>query len=392
MRTLSEEKHGPQPPASVAEAPRRTAPLRPERILRWLAKPISRRVVARIDEHLPSWPSDAIVPASEAQNAVLLSSRQVPGFAPQTYVSELAFARQLAEHGHSFAVVEDPGSLFGMSVAWFVPDDVRNFISPRLWDYSRQVCDFAAGLERQGNRPFCSAHETAFWENKAHMHRQLDAIGAPTPTTRLLTAETWRETDFDLEPVLLKEEHSAGSTGIHYFERVAEARAFLEVYPFRPNESLVMQEVVSGASRDLRLTMVGDRVIAEATYWRTKSADGGADGAWTTTATTYNSSVEHEEPPAGAVALAADTLDKLNVRTAGIDLMWVDDDPTGTPLILELSPYYQPNPPKPDRYRDWSYRDWKKHWSWRHPEDNYVVRQYAAFGAIASAAVEQRLF
>jgi hypothetical protein len=345
-----------------------------------------------IDAQVPAWPSEAVVPLAETDDAVLLCSRQVPGFVPQTYISELAFAHQLAEHGRSFAVTDEPSGLFGKSVAWFIPEDVRRFISPRLWDYSRQVRDFAAGLEHQGNLPFCSADETAFWENKAHMHRELEAIGAPTPATRLLSAETWREVGFDMEPVLLKEEHSAGSAGIHYFERAAEAREFLEAYPFRPSESLVMQEIVSGATRDLRLTMVGDRVIAGATYWRTKSADGGGDGAWTTTATTYNSSVEHEEPPAGAVALAADVLDKLNVRTAGIDLMWANDDATGTPLILELSPYYQPNPPKPDRYRDWSYRDWKKHWSWRHPEDNYVVRQYAAFAAIASAAVEQDLF
>jgi hypothetical protein len=69
-------------------------------------------------------------------------------------------------------------------------------------------------------------------------------------------------------------------------------------------------------------------------------------------------------------------------------MMWADDDVDGTPLILEVSPYFQPNPPKPARYGEWTYSEYK-----RRPfvRDGYFSQQYVVFREIAAAIVEQRL-
>jgi glutathione synthase/RimK-type ligase-like ATP-grasp enzyme len=337
-----------------------------------------------LDRKIPSMPSEAIVPLETTDDVLLLCSRLIRHFEPQIYVAELAFAQEMASRARVFAVAADPSELVDKSVVWFLP---ARFITPRLWDYSQQVQEFAAGLERQGNRLFCSSYETLFWENKAIMHRKLDEIGVSTPRTKILTAKNWQRTEFDLEPTLIKEEHSAGSSGIHYFPTAASAQRFVSDYRFRPHESLIMQAVVRGATKDLRLTMVGDKMIRSATFWR-KRGPAASQLVWTTTATKYGSVVEHGNIPDSIVGLAAGYLRKLNVRTAGIDFMWVDDDLSREPLLLEFSPYYQPNPPKPARYERLTYRQYKAR---PFAEEGYLAEQYDVFREIAGQILDQKL-
>ncbi len=353
--------------------------------------PLRREVGGRvrkllIDRRISSLPTEAIVSLDKTPYVLLLTSRFSRGFDAQTYVNELAFAEELAVRGRSFAVTDDPSVVFGKSVIWFPS---AGFVSPRLWDYSRQVYEFASGLERQGNRLLRSSVETAYWENKAYMHHRLDEIGVSTPRTTILTSENRESVEFDMEPVVIKEEHSAGSSGIRQFETAAEARKFVTTYPFRPTESLIMQEIVRGAIRDLRVTMVGDTIIEPATYWRTKSSDALSRPEWSTTATTYNSLVDHGNIPESVAPLAADCLRQLGIRTAGIDLMWVDDDVAGKPLLLELSPYYQPNPPKPERYDGWTYKKYKES---PYAADGYFAQQHIVLREIAGQLLEQELY
>lgn len=337
-------------------------------------------------KRIPPLPRQAIVPLEEASDVLLQCSWSEWEFTPQVYAQESAFAHELAIRGRRFAVTDRPEQVFGKSVMWFLPNQ---FVAPRLWDYSRQTYEFAVGMERQGNRVFCSSQETAFWENKVHMHRRLADVGAATPHTQILDAGNWRDAPFAREPVLIKQEHSSSSAGVYYFATASEARDFVARYPFRPTESLIMQELVRGATRDLRVTIVGDRCIESATYWRIKSPKALSKEGWTSTATTYDSLVEHRDVPQSAVSFAVGFLRALGVRTAGVDLMWVDDDLAGDPLVLEFSPYYQPNPPKPERYSNLSYKEFKGNWT---AKEGYLASQYGVFRQIAAEILDQGLF
>jgi glutathione synthase/RimK-type ligase-like ATP-grasp enzyme len=335
---------------------------------------------------VPSLPSEALLPLEDADDVILLCSRLVRHFDAKIRVQELAFAHELAARGRSFAISDEPDRIFRKSVVWFLPN---HLVLPRLWDYSRQVHEFASGLESQGNRLLCSSDEVAYWENKAMMHEKLSEIGAPTPETRLLRSEDWAAVLFDLEPVLLKEEHSAGSAGIHYFATASEARRFVSCRQFRPSETLIMQEVVPRATKDLRLTMVGDQMIPSATFWRKKSSEALLTGQWTTTASKYGSSIDHRDIPEQVVPIVAGYLRKLGMRTAGIDLMWVDDDVSRPPLVLEVSPYFQPNPPKPARYAHLTYKQYKDR---PYAPDGYFLRQYGVFREMAAQVLDQGLY
>jgi hypothetical protein len=339
-----------------------------------------------LERRLAPFPADAIVPVDRADDVLLLCSRTVRRFDAKTHLQELAFAHELAAAGRSFAVSDEPRSIFGKSVVWFVPDDL---VSPRLWDHSRQVREFALALEQQGNSLFCSSAEASFWENKAFMHRRLEELAVPTPRTKIIGADDRQSVEFDIEPVLIKEEHSAGSAGIHHFRSAAAAREFVQSYSFRPTESLIMQAVVEGATRDLRLTMVGDRMIESATFWRTKSVEALASSEWTTTATVHGSSVAHRDIPPAVVPAVADHLRRLGLRTAGVDVIWENDDTSGDPLVLEVSPFYQPNPPKPSRYADLTYTEYKHR---PYADEGYLLEQYRVFRAIARQVLVQNLY
>ena len=341
---------------------------------------------AVISRDIPPLPAGAVVALDDADDVLLLCSGYLPRIHFQTYAQEVAFAQALAARDRRFAVTDDPARIFEKQVAWFLPGP---FVAPRLWDYSRQVYEVACGLERQDNRLFCSSDETRYWENKAYMHRRLAEVGAPTPRTVVVNRDNVSETRFDLEPVLLKEEHSASSAGVHHFTTAEAARAFCVRYRFRPGESLIMQQVVPGATRDLRLTLVGERTIESATYWRIKSADALARPDWTPTATAYESLVAHGDIPDNAVATGRLYMRRLGVRAAGIDLIWIDDDVSRDPLILEFSPYFQPNPPKPVRYAEWTYKRYKQR---AYVKEGYLFGQYDVFREIAQQLLDQELF
>jgi hypothetical protein len=331
-------------------------------------------------------PTEVLVPLEATRDVLLLCSRMVRHFDPKINLQELAFANELADRDREFAITHDPRIVFDKSVIWVLPN---HLVWPRLWDYSRQVQEFATGLERQGNRLFCSSDELAYWENKATMHMRFVEVGVPTPETRILTVESRDAVKFDIEPVLLKEEHSAGSAGIHYFPTASGAWEFVKARQFRPSESLIMQQIVPGATKDLRLTMVGDQMIRSATFWRKKSPRAVSSGRWTTTASKYGSSIEHENIPEHVVPVVADYLRRLGMRTAGIDLMWVDDDVSRSPLVLEVSPYFQPNPPKPDRYAHWTYKQFKER---PYAMDGYLRQQYGVFREMAAQVLDQQLY
>jgi len=130
-------------------------------------------------------------------------------------------------------------------------------------------------------------------------------------------------------------------------------------------------------------------MIESASFWRMKRPDLHSGLEWTTTATKYGSTVHHGDVPESVVPTVGEYLRKLGIRTAGVDVMWRDDDVSGEPLVLELSPYYQPNPPKPERYREWTYSQYKNS---PYVEEGYLFQQYLVFRSIAGEILDQKFF
>jgi glutathione synthase/RimK-type ligase-like ATP-grasp enzyme len=325
------------------------------------------------------------VPVKDAEVVIFSIHEKGRGFDPQFYVQELAMARALANRNIRFAVTDKAETIFNKKVFWTVRLDLMN---PILWNYSSQLNDFAKGLESQGNQLFCSSEELLFWENKGHMHRKFDEAEVPTPKTIVLTNSNVSVPELPGAPLLVKEEHSSGSQGIHFFDSADKALKFIQNHDWKPDEKLIVQSIIQGATKDLRVTIVGDKIIPSATYWRIKSKSRPDGPVWTTTATTYNSTVLHDQIPPGTQEFVSGVLRKLGMRTAGADLMWENDDISKTPLVLEVSPIYQPNPPKPARYENYGYKQFKKK---KFGKETYFVKQFDVFLDIANAILDQDL-
>jgi hypothetical protein len=104
---------------------------------------------------------------------------------------------------------------------------------------------------------------------------------------------------------------------------------------------------------DLRAIVVGDRVVLH--YWRRNTA-----AEWRPTSTSRGSVVDFWNFPEQWRSAIVDAVRKLGLRTGALDIAWEKDDTLTPPLILEVSPVYQPNPEPPPRYRHMPYYEYKK--------------------------------
>jgi hypothetical protein len=306
-------------------------------------------------------------------------------FHHQNYSQEHAMAKAMAKRKIPYSRTRIADEIVNKKVYWIVRQDL---FSPQVWNYSLQTHQFAQALEDQGNRLCASSSELLFWENKGYMHRKFEESGISTPPTVILTESNSRSVDLPSPPLLIKEEHSSASAGIHFFSSVDEARKFVAKHSWKRGESLIAQSIIPGATKDLRVTMVGETLIKGATYWRVKSPEALSSKKWTPTATSFNSTVIHDMIPDGVGEFVADLLRKTGLRMGGADLMWPNDDVTQTPMVLEVSPHFQPNPPKPERYKDLPYKVFKK--MWRGPE-NYYVAQHKVFEEISEILLDKQL-
>ena len=206
-------------------------------------------------------------------------------------------------------------------------------------NYAEILHHISKQLEGQGNRVYPTSHETLFWENKAFMHEEFDRLKIQSPKTKIIRSLQALETLNDFQyPLLLKEPHSSSSMGLYKIQNPQELKAIIEKEQlFLRNETLLVQELLN-IRKDIRITTVGDKICSH--YWRINQQK-----EWSSTATGYGSKVDFEFLPESCIPWIEETARKLNLTTAGFDVTWQNDDLSNPPLVLEVSPFYQPNPP-----------------------------------------------
>ena len=204
-------------------------------------------------------------------------------------------------------------------------------------NYSETLHFFCRQMEIQKCRVYPPLGDVLYWENKGYMTRRFLDLGISIPKTRLATSlKDIEEAQFSY-PFLIKEEHSAASEGVYKINTRAELERYLtESRYFDFNQYLVVQELLN-IRRDLRVTFIGDRIVLH--YWRiNKSAE------WKPTSTSHGSEVDFGNFPEKWRSFITDQYRKLGLSTGAFDIAWQNDDLETTPLILEVSPNYQPNP------------------------------------------------
>ncbi|MDC1371424.1 hypothetical protein N8298_01475, partial [Flavobacteriaceae bacterium] len=242
------------------------------------------------------------------------------------------------------------GNINNAKIFYSVSENCNPF---NLADYSGFLYDLVKKLSSQGNCLFPKPSDLKYWENKAHMQNQFNSYDINHPKTIILKRD-YKITDIDKlkYPILLKEIHSAGSRGITKIENQNELLKSLDIIWNKGHSSVLIQKLIN-MRRDLRVVVLNDKVISF--YWRVNPTK-----EWRPTATSFGNKTEFGNFPKKWKKLFINYLKKMNLTTGAYDVAWENDNTENTPLILEVSPFYQLNPPLPKKFSSLSYKQYKK--------------------------------
>ncbi len=225
-----------------------------------------------------------------------------------------------------------------------------------LQNHSATLLNVLEQLEKQGNEICPSLHEAKHWENKIWMHEQFKACQVNEPTTLLHSIskaegnnalpEGWNP------PFLVKDPHSAGSGGVYKVNSTQEYGTLVADLQKNGVEKVIIQTLLN-IRRDMRVIIIDGEIVLH--YWRINLAK-----EWKPTSTSHGSNVDFISFPEQWREYILATYRRLNIRLAAFDVLWDNDDLETTPIFLEVSPSFQPNPPQPARYANIPYYEFKQ--------------------------------
>ncbi len=238
-----------------------------------------------------------------------------------------------------------------------VPPSVKLLISnaDRMYQgESNYTKSFQAAVKNMAEKYsviFPNVQESMLWENKIHMHQEFTRLGIFSPETHIIFHDNDINDFIDkVNPCeyIIKEVHSSGSNGIH---KIVDTD-FLKNYHNGAKEAYLIQRRIN-MSKDLRVIFVGEKVVHY--YWRINKTK-----EWRPTSTSNGSKVDFEHYPTNHIDRIHAIIKKLNIRTGAFDICWENDDILTEPIILEVSPFYQPNPTPLSKEQAENYGKWKK--------------------------------
>ncbi|MDC1514007.1 hypothetical protein N8456_07940 [Porticoccaceae bacterium] len=238
-----------------------------------------------------------------------------------------------------------------------VPSSVKLLISnaDRMYqgesNYTKSFQAIIKNMAGKHSNIFPNIQESMLWENKIHMHREFTRLGIVSPETHVISKNDNIDDFIDkVNPCeyIIKEVHSCGSNGIY---KIVD-NDFLKNYHNGAKESYLVQRRIN-MSKDLRVIFVGKRVVHY--YWRINKSK-----EWRPTSTSNGSKVDFEHYPINHTDRVLSVINKLNIRTGAFDICWENDDILTEPIILEVSPFFQPNPKPSSKEQAENYGEWKK--------------------------------
>jgi glutathione synthase/RimK-type ligase-like ATP-grasp enzyme len=272
----------------------------------------------------------------KADNIVWLKIRGFKFFREDQFIDYMALIHSLSVNGVKFKISHTN------KLGKFTNKNIFIRYSKKLdpfgfSNYSQTLYFFCKQLEDQKCSVYPSSNEVLYWENKGHMTQKFFDLKISTPKTFLVTSgNDFKSIDLTF-PFLIKEEHSSSSEGLYKIKNKEDLDGFFSKHNyFAKNKFLLAQELLN-MRRDLRVILVGDKVVHH--YWRiNKSSE------WKPTSTSYGSDVDFESFPEQWRAFIIEQFKRMNLTTGAFDIAWRNDDLSTEPLILEVSPNYQPNP------------------------------------------------
>ncbi len=218
---------------------------------------------------------------------------------------------------------------------------------------AEHIASIVKKAEMRNNLVFLSSNEIMLWENKEYMHNQFEVLNIRTPKTVLYDITDKQDTKQLKFPLLVKELHSHASLGVHKCNSENELNLLISDPLFiKINDKIIIQELLN-IRKDLRVILCGDEILLH--YWRINKGT-----EWKPTSTSHGSDVDFISFPEKWRNYIIENFKKLQITTGAFDVAWENDDLDTEPYFLEVSPFYQPNPPADLTNKLFSYGQYKK--------------------------------
>ncbi len=270
-----------------------------------------------------------------SKNIIWIVSTSPHYFFTTSILWDLASIKGLIDQGQSLKVVfgKKIGKQNGKIIIYTIHSHYNIF---NLYNYTDTLLQVLSQLS-QTNKLFPPLCDAKFWENKAYMHREFERLGLPSPETKIFTIRRLKElnkTDF---PYLLKRIHSCESKGLFKISSENELQSIIQLLKSENQEEEILVQNILNMRRDIRVILVGGKVVHY--YWRINLTD-----TWRPTATNKGNMVDFENFPEKQRTTIENYFRELKLTAGAFDIAWQNDDITGTPFILEVSPVFSPNP------------------------------------------------
>lgn len=176
-------------------------------------------------------------------------------------------------------------------------------------------------LKRLGVRTYNDSACIEMVADKLHTHQVLIEAGLPTPTTMLAKFPV----DIDLIentigfPIVVKTLLGVNGTGVFLME---DHKSFVDLMALvaetNPNIQIIFQKFIAKSKgRDIRLFVLNGRVVAA---MERRAQPGGFKANFS-----QGGSVSAFDPDDAAIDLAVKTAEVLNIKVAGIDLLYAEE-------------------------------------------------------------------
>lgn len=268
---------------------------------------------------------------------------------------------------------------FSHKKIFLYPDVLINKFS--LMQYNKQLELLAEQLSIQNNLTFPDLRELKFWENKLFMHQEFHELKINTPQTvihSLLDFPSIQKLEY---PILVKEPNSCSANGVHKVESYID---FIKLYDekrlFERNHKIIFQKQLE-IRQDLRVIFIGTEIVWF--YWRKNY-----EKNWKPTSTGSGGGIDFSSFPERWRDWIMLNIKKLKISNGAFDIAWENDDLSTEPFILEVSPFYQPNPKCNLERNLKKYGAWKKSISF---VDNYQIEFVKLVSDIQKKVTQEHL-
>lgn len=267
----------------------------------------------------------------ESKHVIILSEAINRRFSIEAFSWQVSTLVYLTESGHSFRLAASLRGLDKESIVYWAPNEYYGSGA----NYTVEVLKFAEEIEGSGCTLVPSVHEVRWLENKNYMYQEMKDKEIPMPDTLILSREDILNEVHNF-PIIIKAQFSSGSRHVDKVESKSDLEKIINTEKYLLYDSFIVQEFLD-IKKDLRVIYIDGEIASF--YWRENLSSN-----WRPTATSKGNAVSFEFFPEQHKDAIIEGFERTELPMAAADIAWRNDCLDSSPVFLEISSRFSPNP------------------------------------------------